>query len=387
MIQTRLTWVFAVALHFLITSTPAVPSSGHSEIVNRQLLQGLPTALLGVWNDRIIVHTYSGELVSVAFSTGAEQWRQKIPGSYPNYWSCDKGILHVVTHRGIVSALKLDSGVMVWQVTLPTDLSARGPIHFSPSGMVRCGRVIVFSSSFGAVCGVDTETGKVIWDQKLASPDRVQVIPMPGNRLMSMATDGRFWILDPATGSHSVRSRLAVGGVVVGRLMDRMFLRTEDTVACVSIESGKLLWKASGVLHSRLYRTHPIVSSNSLCLVVCRTTKGAREVRALHLSDGKPAWRLRLDGHIRESPLLLNESQAVVVHDSGTDDRTRLSVVWFDPRNGKVQQRKTIDRRMPLGPHVLLLHDRFLLFSTWQIIHVRFGEAYHFVIHRLPVGH
>ncbi|MCE5267341.1 MAG: PQQ-binding-like beta-propeller repeat protein [Planctomycetaceae bacterium] len=129
--------------------------------------------------------------------------------------------------------------------------------------------VLVCPTSTGAVVGVELATRSLLWGYCLPRDGT-------GNRgiaASSMAPSGRHW----ADASVSIRD----GRVIVAS-------PESDDLHCLGLLDGKLLWKCVGPTpgHDDLYIA--CVDADKVVLV------GRSGVRAVRLSDGKPAWRGRI---------------------------------------------------------------------------------------------
>lgn len=179
---------------------------------------------------------------------------------------------------------------------------------------------------------LDVKTGKPIWQTKFATRFRGSISPDSGPRCVPLVHKDRVCLVGP-------------GG----------------ELACVALESGKVLWTRSLPQDFKAqdgyfgFGSTPIVEGDKLLMNVGGRDAG---IVAFSLADGKTLWTAIDDDASYSSPALTTlagQRQAVFV--------TRLTVTSVDPRDGRVlfefpfgQRGPTVNAATPLvlGDHLFV---------------------------------
>lgn len=124
----------------------------------------------------IIFHRQEGDVVVDALDalTGEPRWQQRFPTDYRDDFGMDNGPRAVPTIAdnriflhgadGMLRALDLASGEMLWQVDTQRELdSPQGFFGRACAPLVADGKVIITTGGKAAVTAFDVKTGKTVW--------------------------------------------------------------------------------------------------------------------------------------------------------------------------------------------------------------------------------
>lgn len=125
-----------------------------------------------------------------------------------------QGKLFVPGEDGVLTALDINSGKVLWRADFVEPLSARPVLfHLRRAGQTELQPVVVAGGDGGLLMALDADTGQPLWRTRLPAP--------VGNGLAAVESDGRARIFVPLLGS-----RLFPGGVW-----------------CLDGASSKVLWR------------------------------------------------------------------------------------------------------------------------------------------------
>lgn len=223
-----------------------------------------PRATPTIWEDRVLSYGATGILNCLDLSTGMPIWtRQAVPSQKLPRWgnSCSPLILEkegLVVVNGVESssptllAFDLEDGAPAWTV------EGRGASYSSPRLLTLLGVRQIVSINGHDVTGHDPATGQELWRFEWPGiyPKVAQPTPVGSDRLLLTASYG--------AGSHLIRLSKADNGtfaaaplwkttrmktkfsspVVVG---EHAYGIDEGTLACVSLDDGKRVWKGGKV--------------------------------------------------------------------------------------------------------------------------------------------
>jgi hypothetical protein len=185
---------------------------------------------------------------------------------------------------------------------------------------------------------LDVNTGDLLWKATFATRFRGSISPDSGPRCVPLVHENRVYLVGP-------------GG----------------ELACVAIESGKIVWTRNLPQDFRAqdgyfgFGSTPMIAANKLLLNVGGRKGG---IVAFSLDDGKTLWTAGDDDASYSSPILTTihgVQQAIFV--------TRLTVTSVDPRDGKVlfefpfgQRGPTVNAATPL-----VLEDHLFVSASYGV--------------------
>ena len=191
---------------------------------------------------------------------------------------------------GVFHAVDAAKGTKLW--TLETLTS----IHSSANAL---GEHVVFGNDGAEIYCVNAADGRVIW--KKSAGDRVNSAPAIGwGAALVSGCDAKLRAIDLNSGEERFAAEmvaLSAGSPAV--LADRMVVGTDQgNVTCLSPE-GKELWTYAEVGNDAMVYSSPAVSEG-IAVVGARD----RQVHALDVNTGKPAWVFKTKGDVDSSPAI-----------------------------------------------------------------------------------
>ncbi len=197
---------------------------------------------------RLFITTGFAQVIALEAATGKELWRKTLDAPMRAAPSARGGRVFSVTLNNKLYALNAETGDELWTHSgLPESASILG----GASPAVDRGIIVVPYTS-GQLVALRADTGRLLWEESLASIRRTDVIStladirgrpvIDRNRVIAMSNGGQMVSIDLATGRR-VWTR-DVGGLqspwVAG---DYIFALTNDSeVVCVSREDGRVYW-------------------------------------------------------------------------------------------------------------------------------------------------
>ena len=231
--------------------------------------------------------TAAGYVYAFERKTGALRWKAAVGGLESDLLQAGPSghIAFGTTSAGALVALELATGKVIWKV----ESRVKDPSRSRVRGPVLSGDRIFFPGLDGKVYAVRAATGEVLWQRDLGSPISTALLLADGH-LFAGAFNHRLYRLNPRTGEitaehdagdfpHSVLT-FANGTLVA--LVGETILRGLDA-------DLKIRWTHS--MSAPLSTLRPLVVGDSVLV-----GNDARELLALRLADGTPAWSRRIDG-------------------------------------------------------------------------------------------
>ncbi|GEM_PF-2355146 len=302
-------------------------------------------------DSRIYVPLRDGQIVAVALLDGEVEWEavQTVEG-VP---AIGGGLFYAATSNSL-RALSLETGALVWQVSLPSRLSAPlvwnngwlvvalesqallalaaetgetiwnralgGVAHVRPA--LAADRMYV-SLDNGGLLALSLRSGQLLWEQQFDGPP-TEVLPL--DDLFVGATDNHFYRLSSVDGS--VKWRWRTGGDIIGRAAvdeERVYFSSLDNVVwALDRASGNQRWRQT--LAAR--PTDGPAHADDLLVLA-----GLGQTLSFHdPEDGMLYGRLRAPTEVAFPPLVLTEPTlgAVVLYVTG-DGRLRALVRGATP--------------------------------------------------------
>lgn len=197
---------------------------------------------------QLFITTGFAQVIALEAATGKEQWRKTLDAPMRAAPTVRGGRVFAVTLNNKLFALNTANGDELWTHSgLPETASILG----GASPAIDRGILVVPYTS-GQLVALRADTGRVLWEESLASVRRTDVIStladirgrpiIDRNRVIAMSNGGQMVSIDLATGRRLWTRD--VGGLespwVAG---DYIFALTNDSeVICVSREDGRVYW-------------------------------------------------------------------------------------------------------------------------------------------------
>jgi len=302
-------------------------------------------------NGAIVLADDTGRVRSIA-PDGSVNWATSISdhdrGSHGTPAIAD-GSLYVGTYDGVVSALSLDDGEILWQNRVG-DAAAASPTYLGGKLYV----AVEHSPPDGSLVKMDAESGDIEWRDGWPTdhPHSTVAIDREHGRLIFGSNDGhcyawsfpdleREWTYD--TGGD-VKLPLAISdGVAV-------VPSWAGTVTGVDVEDGSMLWEfeTDGGETSK-DGPNPIRTGGVMCAPAVHDGEvfvGShdRNVYGIDLQTGEKLWSTATDGWITGSAVATNDHVLVGSYDKTLYalDRDDGSVTWSVEGRGEVTSAPTV---------------------------------------------
>lgn len=226
--------------------------------------------------------TAAGYVYAFERKTGTLRWKTAVGGLESDLLRAG-GTAFGTTSEGSLVALELATGKVIWRVESRKE----------PSRRVRApalsGDRIFFPGLDGKVYAVQAATGEVLWQRDLGSPITTALLLAEGH-LFAGALNHRLYRLNPRTGEITAEHD-------AGDFPHSVLTFANGSLVALVGEKG-ILGLDLG-LNIRWTRTASVPWSTLRPLVLGDTVlvgNDARELLALRLADGTPAWSRRIGG-------------------------------------------------------------------------------------------
>lgn len=267
-----------------------------------------------VAGDSVIAGTVAGDLVRLALSNGAEQWRLtgEPPVLTPLVLSPDGATVYVVAPDGAVRALAADTGKVFWKVPPPKpDESHLDTRRGLPSPVLAGGKLVVALGDVGLMA-LSTADGGVAWRRDLRN---VLGLEAKGDVLYASTRDKHVWALQAKDGTplwdRALTEELtgppssALGVLWVGA-------RTEEAPRVLGFDPATGKDVARAALPDPL--TTAVAEVHGELLLVPTQGRQGRLV-ALKRPTWERAFSLRTDTALRSQPVVQGEQLFVLGQD------------------------------------------------------------------------
>ncbi len=268
----------------------------------------------------------SDRALALDADTGAEIWSHTLGPTYAGHDGSHTGPIatpliaggqvFVLGPRGVLAALRLDTGAPAWSVDLVEVHGAAAPFYgFATSPLLADGVLLVEGGAKdAAVAAFDPATGELKWT---AGSDKISYqSPVPahvgGRRLVLLAGDAKLAGLDPATGTvlweyahEGGGARGAASLVPVPAGEGRIFLaHKDDTSALVSVTrkdetvTVATAWENNAIRNSYnvpVYHDGHLYAFSSRFLTCVDAATGEARWRSREPGDG---FLILVDGHL-----------------------------------------------------------------------------------------
>lgn len=290
----------------------------------------------GIVGDTVYVADVDGGLHAVELKTGKGRWKYETENGFETaplvIRSAKLGgdVVLIGDMAGTFHAVDAAKGTKVW--TIET-------VHAIHSSANAQGEHVVFGNDGAEIYCVNAADGSIVW--KKSAGDRVNSAPAIGwGAALVSGCDAKLRAIDLKSGDERFAAdlgALSAGSPAV--LTDRMVIGTDQgRVTCLTSE-GKPLWTYEGIQSGAMVYSSPAVSEG-IAVVGARD----RQVHALDVNTGQPAWTFRTKGDVDSSPAIAGGRVYV-----GSKDK-RLYVL--DLKTGENLHEFVADKGIVAGPAI-----------------------------------
>lgn len=193
----------------------------------------------------LFVVTMRGELIAIHRDSGAVRWRtpgRLVATSFSVKGASDPvavGELIVVGHAdGRVTAYRQSNGDIAWEERVAGRNAVLQDVDTKP--LVVDGRLYIAAAGRGLMA-LEPSTGKTLWRSKLGSPNNLLL----ANNILYVAGQGNVYAVDPKTGGRHWESQLPESEVAAPVLVNGKLITisTQDRLYVLDPATGQLLGK------------------------------------------------------------------------------------------------------------------------------------------------
>ncbi|EWY40004.1 pyrrolo-quinoline quinone [Skermanella stibiiresistens SB22] len=276
-------------------------------------------------DNRLMVTTGYGELLSVDPATGAISWRTRVPGPVRSAPSIVNGRVFVITVDNQLIAYSANDGATLWTHT--GILETAGLLGAASPAVD--GTIVAAPYSSGELFALRAENGRVAWSDNLAAARRVGALSnladirgMPvidRGLVLAVSHSGRMVAIDERTGGRAWEQE--IGGVDTPAVAgDFIFVLSNDNeVIALTRQAGRVRWVAPLARYEDpadrqgpIIWTGPTLAGGQLWLA-----NSTGELVALSPEDGRETQRLDLPGSTFIPPVVA-DGTLYVLTDDGT---------------------------------------------------------------------
>jgi outer membrane protein assembly factor BamB len=274
-----------------------------------------------VMNNRVVVATRDGDLISLDLATGKAAWRTKVEAGFEGAPTCAPGLVVIPDLEGGIHAHAAADGKKVWSH------ATEGGSEIKASVAVASG-VAVVGSYDGTLHALNLADGTPRW--KHESEAQIHSTCAIHNGLAYVAgCDGHFRGLELTTGAVKVEVRFGGYTAASPALSNgiAVFGTFSNDVVGIDVAKKTLVWRYTPKKQFPFYSSAAI--SEGLAFL------GSRD-KALHVLDvktGELRWTVETQGKIDSSPVILGSRVFFGSHDGrirGVDVKTRQSVFSYE---------------------------------------------------------
>lgn len=207
------------------------------------------------------------------------------------------GLIYTLDSRARVSAVS-SSGELVWSRDLTPDFTRSGDGASGGGLAIADGRLYV-TSGFGLLSALDLRSGDVVWTKRFDAP-LTGAPTIAGNRVFVVASDSSAWSLDAATGQTDwfLEGAPSVSGMVggpapavAGELV--LFATPGGELIAARRDTGQVSWRTAvagtriGVAYAQVNDVtgDPVIQGDHVFV-----GNQSGRVMALNLRDGRRQW-------------------------------------------------------------------------------------------------
>ena len=304
--------------------------------------------------DRVYVNNHQGELYCLDLKSGKEIWKIKDENvEYTSGIGIGDGRLFIGTGDGRVIAREVNTGKLEWVTRTSSEILA---VPTADNG------VTIISSSDGSVVGLDSTSGREIWNYRRTSPRltvRGNSAPIiDGNSVISGLDSGRIVSLDLALGKliWNKALTLASGKTDLERMVDidadpvieKSVIYAgsfQGGISALSALDGKTLW-------TREISTYQGLAIDDEHVYV---VDDKSNIWALKKEDGISVWKQDTLRDRYLSPPVIFKGNLVLADFEGYAH-------WIDSKSGELLSHKRISKKPIIAKP--LTKDSLILFRT-----------------------
>ncbi|OUS11171.1 outer membrane protein assembly factor BamB [Gammaproteobacteria bacterium 53_120_T64] len=271
---------------------------------------------VGVGGGLVAVGTPKGELIALDATSGEERWRVNLSSEILSAPAAQGQLLVAQTQDGKVYGLSVTSGEELWRYSVEVPvLTLRG----TATPLVTP-RMVVTGFANGKLVALNTVTGALLWEAKLATADGktelekmidVNSPVLAGEVVYATSYQGRAGAFSRGTGRELwAQTSSSYHPPVFGS--GRLFVAdTDDKVLRLRSSGGRAEWTNSDFLRRKL--TPPVVVGAYVLVA-----DGEGFLHALSQADGSAAGRVKVDGD-GVSVGMATDGELIFVQDNDSD--------------------------------------------------------------------
>ena len=230
-----------------------------------------------IYNDKFFIVDFNNTLRCISIKNGKELWNIKAGDAFIKSQKKHSiitlnNILYFTNSTGDITAVDIDTGVMLWQT--PTQISKIYEDTFSlkTSNIVANDKMIIFSNNKNKFYSLDLATGTIKWKLNINSNIQPTII---NNLIFTVSNEGFLAIIDSSTGNilrvtdifslfkEKDRNKINPVGFLVAK--KNIYLTADNgKLLVIDIENGKT---NSVIKISNNKISKPYVSNKSLFVV------------------------------------------------------------------------------------------------------------------------
>lgn len=199
----------------------------------------------------------------------------------------DSGVAYIGNFYGVVRAISMNQGTVIWRHDTPHGSMASSPTVF--------GSELVYHGMDGNVWVLDRATGRTLWHYSVGSPIESSPLVQHGVDYFG-AWDGRLYALDLST--HGLRWSRELGAKITSSASiagNTLFIGDyAGRLWALSPENGRTRWVAS--VNGRIYGTPSVANGR-----VFVPSSDGRSMTAF-TTRGRYLWRIQLGSYVYSSP-------------------------------------------------------------------------------------
>ncbi|MBP9692586.1 MAG: PQQ-binding-like beta-propeller repeat protein [Alphaproteobacteria bacterium] len=291
--------------------------------------------------------------------TLAPQWTASIgsgagEGRFLSHPILAEGILYAMDTYGQVSALKVDSGDVLWSTDISPESHGSAIIG---GGLAYGGGKVFVTSPHAEVLALEAATGKILW--RLATPSPVRAAPtLAKGRLFVLTISNQLEVIDAETGNRlwnhaGITEHAGLLGTASPAVSNGVVVVTYSSgeIYALKAENGHQLWtetlsstrrpdSLSSLSHIKAF---PVIDKDKVIIIGHN-----QKMAAYDLNRGERLWERHIGGtrtpavvggyvfminsHNELLCLTRNHGQVVWVRKLDSDQEHPYKVVWNGPQ-------------------------------------------------------
>jgi eukaryotic-like serine/threonine-protein kinase len=203
--------------------------------------------------------------------------------------------LVIGTNDGFLRAIDKVTGKLLWSYTTDNQIAGSANVWIAGN---KAG-IVVGSYDYYLHC-VDPETGKALW--KVETENYINGTPSISNgKIVFGGCDGIMRIVDPLTGNETDTIDIGVYIAASPALSSDLafFGDYNGTKYCLSLNSGKILWKIPSKEEAAAILGIPAIGSSSVVL-----GSEDKSIYCYNQKDGELIWKYRTNGRVISSAVI-----------------------------------------------------------------------------------